>query len=162
MAEILEEPHLELRSRTAIRRPKPGERLNASVLRRFAQQGLRAFDPIRSRGLLELPTAVLKPRYQREQGYRQVRRFATPPRRAQPHAREGRTQHASCRLRAYGPDDAALTRFVQRREEPKIAKLQEIVEASEEVLTEMSRAIQSFAVPVKRMAMQDFLHTFEG
>jgi len=162
LAEILEEPHLELRSRTAIRRPKPGERLNAGVLRRFAQQGLRAFDPVRSGGLLELPTAMLN-RDTREN--RVIVRFVDLLRRRVERslirAREERNMRLA-RLRAYGPDDAALTRFVQRREEPKIAKLQEIVEASEEVLTEMSRAIRSFAVPVKRMAMQDFLHSFAG
>jgi hypothetical protein len=162
LAEILEEPHVELRNGTSIRRPKPGERLSVGVLRRFAQQGLRARDAVLLGGLLELPT-VMPNRDIRENrvivGF--IDLLQRRAERSLKRAREERDMRLG-KLHGYGPHDAALTRFVQRREGPKIAKLQEIVEASEEVVTEMRRAIGSFAVPVKRIALQDLLESFEG
>ncbi|MEZ5782378.1 MAG: hypothetical protein R3D70_12270 [Rhizobiaceae bacterium] len=58
LADILEDPHMELRQRRSIRRPRPGERLLPDVLRRFAQRGLGAREAVRTGALVELPTAM--------------------------------------------------------------------------------------------------------
>ena len=154
---------MELRNRTAIRRPRPGERLAPGVLRRFAQRGLSARDAVRSGGLLELSTATPD---QNTRENRIIVAFISLLRRrvdrSLKRAREERNMRVA-RLRSYdGSGDAALSRFIQRREKPKIAKLQEIVDACEEVMTEMRRAIRSFAVPVRRIGRRDFLYSFDG
>ncbi len=162
LAQILEEPHVELRNRTAIRRPKPGERLNARVLRRFSQQGQRARDAIRSGELLELPT-VMPTRDTRENrvivGFIDLLRRRAERRLM--YAKKDRDMRLG-KLRGYGPDDAELRNFYHRSEEPKIGKLDQIVEEFEEVVTEMRRAIRSFGVPVQRIARQYFLESFES
>ncbi|EPY00976.1 nuclease domain-containing protein [Magnetospirillum fulvum] len=162
LAEILEEPHVELRNSTTIRQPKRGERLNAGVLRRFAQQGLKARDAVRLGGLLELPTAM--PNRDTRENRAIVGFIDLLRRRVERSLRSARAERDTrlAMLRSYGPDEAALTRFVQRREEPKIAKLQEIVDASERVVAEMRSTIRSFGASVNRIARQDFLKGFEG
>lgn len=64
--------------------------------------------------------------------------------------------------RSFGNGGAALARFIQLREEPKIARLQEIVDAGEGILTEIRGGMRSFAVPVTRMTRQDFLGSFNS
>ena len=162
LAGILEEPHAELRTCSKIRRPRSGERLNSGLLRRLAQQGRGPREAVRSGRLLELPTAISDRNTLENRVL--VAFIALLHRRME---RSLRRAKAECdmrvdKLRSYGPADAALKRFVERREVPRIAKLREIVEASEEVLTEMHRAIRSLAVPVERMMQQDLLTSFES
>ncbi|HEY8594850.1 MAG TPA: nuclease domain-containing protein [Devosiaceae bacterium] len=162
VAAILEEPNVELRNRNVIRRAKPGERLKAGVLRRFAQQGLRAREAVRSGGLLELPTAI--PDRDTRENRVMVGFIDLLQRRVERSLKRARAERDMriARLRSYRANDTALKRFVERREEPKIAKLQEIIETSEGVATEMRRAIRGFEVPVKRIGLQGFLESFDS
>jgi len=162
VAEILEAPHAELRTCSAIRRPKPGERLDPGILRRFAQRGLRTRAAVRSGGLFDLPT-VVPDRDTREN--RVIVGFIDLLRqRAERGLRRAGAERDRriAGLRGYGSGDDVLTRFIQRREEPRIAKLQEIVEASEEVVTGMRRAVLSFNVPVRRIGLRGFLESLES
>lgn len=149
---ILDEPPVEFRTGTAIRRPRPGKKLNSRILRRFAQHGLGARDAVRAGGLLELPTAG----HNRNTWENRVvvafidllrRRIERSLKRA-----KAKRDMRVAKLSSYGPDAVALMHFVQRREHPKITRLQEIVDASEQVLTEMHRAVRNFSVPVKQPA----------
>lgn len=162
LADILEDPHMELRQRRSIRRPRPGERLMPDVLRRFAQRGLGAREAVRTGALVELPTAM-PDRNTRENSvivafmdmlWRRVDRSLK-------RARAERDMRLA-RKRSFGLDDAALARFIQLREEPKIARLQEIIDAGEGIVTEIRMAMRSFAVPVTRMSRQDFLGSFNS
>lgn len=162
LADILEDPHMELRQRRSIRRPRPGERLMPDVLRRFAQRGLGAREAVRTGELVELPTAM-PDRNTRENSvivafmdmlWRRVDRSLK-------RARAERDMRLA-RKPSFGLDDAALARFIQLREEPKIARLQEIIDAGEGIVTEIRRAMRSFAVPVTRMSRQDFLGSFNS
>ena len=58
IADILEDPHTELRPIQTTRQLRPGERLTRDVLRRFAQRSLSAREAVRSGGLVELATTV--------------------------------------------------------------------------------------------------------
>lgn len=162
LADILEDPHMELRQRRSIRRPRPGERMMPDVLRRFAQRGLGAREAVRTGALVELPTAM-PDRNTRENSvivafmdmlWRRVDRSLK-------RARAEREMRVA-RTRSFGLDDAALARFIQLREEPKIARLQKIIDAGEGIVTEIRRAMRSFAVPVTRMSRQDFLGSFNS
>src|SRR5690606_37346195 len=162
LAEILEDPHTELRPRQVTRQLRPGERLTPDVLRRFAYRGLASRDAVRSGGLVELATAV-QDRNTREN--RVIVAFLNLLRqRVDRSLRRARSEREMrlAQKRSYGSADAALARFIQLREDPKIARLQEIVDACEGTMTEIHRAMQSFAVPVTRMCRQDFLASFNG
>ena len=162
LADILEDPHTELRPRQVIRQLRPGERLTPDVLRRFAQRGLAARDAVQSGGLMELATAV-QDRNTCEN--RVIVAFMNLLRRRVDRSlRRARSEREMrlARKRSYGSADAALARFIQLREDPKIARLQEIIDACESTMTEIHRAMQSFAVPVTRMGRQDFLASFNG
>ncbi|QPM90123.1 nuclease domain-containing protein [Pseudooceanicola algae] len=160
LADILEDPHTELRPRQVTRQLKPGERLTPDVLRRFAHRGQTARDAVRSGGLVELSTAV-QDRNTSEN--RVIVAFMDLLRRRVDHSlRRARSEREMrlARKNGYGISDAGLARFVQLREDPKIARLQEIVDACEGTMSEIHRAMQSFAVPVTRMGRQDFLASF--
>jgi len=160
LVDILKDPHIELRQSRAIRRPRPGERFTPDVVRRFTQRGLHPRDAVRDGVPVELPTAI-PDRNTRENGA--IVAFMGPywaAGRPQPEVRSGRTRHA--KIRGVGTDDPALARFFQQREEPKIARLEEIVDAREGALTELRRAMRSFAVPVSRMGRQNLLASFNG
>ena len=58
LSDIFDEPHMELRRGLAVRRLHSGERIDGSVLRGFAQRGLRARQALRAGTLLELPTTM--------------------------------------------------------------------------------------------------------
>lgn len=161
LAKILEEPQLELRMGTTIRRLRPGERLCGGVLRRLAEKGLKARDVVRSGRLLELPSA--KPHRDTREN-RVIVSFIDLLRRRVEHSLNRATKERDMRLerlQGYGGADAALNRFVQRREEPRITRLQEIIDDSEALMIEIQRAIRSFAVPVMRFAPRDFFDCFE-
>ena len=162
IADILEDPHTELRSRQVSRQLKPGERLTPDVLRRFARSGQTARDAVRSGGLVELATAM-QDRNTREN--RVIVAFMDILRRRVDRSlRRARSEREMrlARKNSYGSADAGLDRFMQLREDPKIARLQEIVDDCEGTMTEIYRAMQSFAVPVTRMGRQDFLASFNG
>lgn len=162
LADILEDPHVELRQRGAIRRPRPGERLTPEVVQRLAQRGIGARDAVRSGELVELPTPTPE-RNTREN--RVIVAFMDLLRRRVDRALNRARAERDLRLaqkRSFGTDDAGLAWFVHLQEEPKIARLQEIVDACEGVMTEIRRAMRSFAVPVTRMDRHDFLDSFEG
>lgn len=162
LADILEDPHTELRSRQVIRQPRPGERLTPDVLRRFAHRGLAVRDAVRSGELIELSTAV-QDRNTRENQV--IVAFMDLLRRRVDRSLRRALSERDMRLartRNYGSTDAALAQFIQLREEPKIARLQEIVDACEGTMTEIYRAMQSLAVHVTRMGRQDFLASFNG
>lgn len=162
LADILEDPHMELRRRRSIRRPRPGERLVPDVLRQFAQRGLGAREAVRTGALVELPTTM--PDQNTRENRAIVAFMELLRRRIDRSLRRARAERRMrlARQRKYESDDAALARFIQLREEPKIARLQEIVETCEGVMTEIRRAMRSFAVPVTRMSRQDFLASFNG
>jgi hypothetical protein len=157
LADILGDLHTELRLRQSMRRLRPGERLMPDVLRRFKQRGLSAREAVRCGTLVELPTAT-PDRNTRENTvivafmdmlWRRVDRSLK-------RARVERDMRLA-RMHNFGPYDEALLRFLQLREGPKIARLQEIIDAGEGIVTEIRRAMQNFAVPVTRMSRQDFL-----
>lgn len=162
IADILEDPHTELRPIQTTRQLRPGERLTPDVLRRFAQRGLSAREAVRSGGLVELATTV-QVRNTRENRVL-VAFMDLLRRRVERSLRRARSEREMrlAQKRSYGSADAALARFIQLREDPKIARLQEIVDACEGTMTEIHRAMQSFAVPVTRMCRQDFLASFNG
>jgi hypothetical protein len=162
LADILEDPHTELRPCQVTRQLRPGEPLTPDVLRRFAHRGQTARDAVRSGGLMELATAV-KDRNTREN--RVIVAFMDLLRRRIDRSlRRARSEREMrlARKNSFGSADAGLARFMQLREAPKIAKLQEIVDACEGTMTEIHRAMQSFAVPVSRMGRQDFLASFNS
>ena len=131
-----------------VRRLQSGERLDRTVLRRFAERGLQAHQALRAGTLFELPTA-LPSRDTREN--RVLVAFVNILRRRVERSlarAKGERETRYARLNAYGRTDIALSRFIQLREEPKIAKLQEIIENAEVLLSEIRRAIRTFAVPV--------------
>ncbi|MGR3272774.1 nuclease domain-containing protein [Thalassococcus profundi] len=162
LADILEDPHMELRQRRSIRRPRPGERLMPDVLQRIAQRGLSAREAVRTGALVELPTAM-PDRDTRENSvivaFMDLLWWRVD--RSLKRARAERDMRLA-RKRSFGLDDAALARFIQLREEPKIARLREIIDAGEGIVTEIRRAMRSFAVPVTRMSRQDFLGSFNS
>lgn len=162
IADILEDPHTELRPIQTTRQLRPGERLTPDVLRRFAQRGLSAREAVRSGGLVELATTV-QVRNTRENRVL-VAFMDLLRRRVKRSLRRARSEREMrlAQKRSYGSADAALVRFIQLREDPKIARLREIVDACEGTMSEIHRAIQSFAVPVTRMGRQDFLASFNG
>ncbi|SHF11821.1 PD-(D/E)XK nuclease superfamily protein [Ruegeria intermedia] len=162
LADILEDPHKELRHRRSVRPLRPGERLLPDVLRRFANRGLGAREAVRSGALVELPT-VMSDRNTRENSvivafmdllWRRVDRSLK-------RARAERDMRFA-RMRSFRSDDAALARFTQLREEPKVARLQEIIDAGEGIVNEIRRGIRSFAIPVARMGRQDILDSFNS
>lgn len=162
LAEILEDPHVELRNRRMIRRPKGGDSLTPEVIRRFAQRGIGAREAVRSGGLVELLTAMPDRNTQENRAlvaFIEVLRRRVG--RSLERARAERDMRVA-KVRDPGPGDAALSRFIHRREEPKITKLQEVIDACEGVITEMNRAIINFGVPVTKMGRQDFLRIFDG
>lgn len=57
--------------------------------------------------------------------------------------------------------DVALRRFVQLREGPKIAKLEEIIDNAETLLNNIHRALRVLAVPISRMLPRDFFDCFD-
>jgi hypothetical protein len=162
LADILEDPHVELRQRRAIRRPRPKERLTPDVVRLFAQRGRGVRVAVQSGPLVELLTATPD---QNTRENRVIVAFMDLLRRrvdrSLKRARAERDMRLARKL-SFGTEDAALARFIRMREEPKIARLQEIVDACEGVMTEIRRAMRSFAVPVTRMGRQDFLDSFDG
>lgn len=162
LADILEEPHMELRQRRSIRRPRPGERLSPGILRRFVQRGLGAREAVRSGELVELPTAV--PDQNTPENRVIVAFMDILWRRVDRSLKRARTERDMrlARKSSFGTDDAALARFIQLREEPKIARLQEIVDAGEGIVTGIRRAMRSFAAPITRMGRQDFLASFNS
>lgn len=159
LVEILEEPKVEFRMGIAIRRLKPGERLHGDVLRHFSKQGLKAHEALRSGKLLDLPTAVPS-RDTREN--RVIVAFIDLLRcrakRSLVLARKERDMRLAL-LHAHGSHE--LNHFMRRREEPKITKLQEVVEVSEALLLEMQKVIRCFAVPVMHIVPRDFFESFE-
>ena len=162
LADILEDPQMELRQRRLIRRPRPGERLTPAILRRFVQRGLGVREAVRFGALVELPTMVPD---QNTQENRVIVAFLDLLwRRVDRSLKRARTERNMrlARKGNFGSDDAALARFFQLREEPKIARLQEIVDAGEGIVTEIRRAMRSFAAPVTRMGRQNFLASFNS
>ena len=111
-------------------------------MRRIAERGLKAREALRAGDLLELPT-VRQCRDTRENrilaGFINLLRRRV--KRSLARAKEERDMRLA-RLNAHGSLDVALSRFVQLREGPKIAKLKDIVEDSESLLSEMRRATQ--------------------
>ena len=158
---IFDEPHMELRTSSTVRRLHSGERLDGRVLREFAQRGLRVRQALRTGTLLELPTALPSRDTLENRAIvafidllcRRVERSLT-------RAREERVMRTAS-ITVHGEADSALRRFVQLREEPKIAKLQEVIESAETLLNNMRRAIRVFAVPVSRMLPRDFFDGFD-
>ncbi len=161
LAEILENPHMELHNGISIRRPKPGERLRADALKRFAQRGLTAREAVRTGGMFELPSRMPSPDTRENRiivGFIDLLRRRVE--RGRVRAGQERDMR-SARLSAAGQSEA-MRNFLQRREEPKIEKLQEIIENSEELSSGMLRAIRSFALPARRFAPHDFFDSFES
>lgn len=161
VAEILEDPHIELQNRKAVRRPTSGERLSPKVVQQFLNRGLSVREAIRTGELVEL--SKVAPGKNTYENRAIVAFIDLLRRRVDRSLRRARAERDSrvARVRDAGLDDRAISRFISRREEPKIAKLQEVVEACEEIMLEMRRAIRSFAVPVTRMGRQEFLNCFD-
>ncbi|WP_434619872.1 nuclease domain-containing protein [Tabrizicola sp. M-4] len=162
IADILEDPHTELRPMQITRPLRPGERLTPDVVQRFAHRGLTARDAVRSGRLVELATSE-QVRNTRENRVL-VAFMDLLRRRVERSLRRARSEREMrlAQKRSYGSADAALARFIELREDPKIARLQEIVDACEGTMTEVHRAMQSFSVPVTRMGRQGFLASFNG
>ena len=161
LSDIFDEPHMELRRGLAIRRLHSGERLDGSVLRGFAQRGLQARRALRTGTLLKLQT-TLHSRDTLEN--RAIIAFIDLLRRrverSLVRAKEERGMRVAS-IAIHQETDFALKRFVQLREGPKIAKLQEVIENAETLLNNMRRALRIIAVPASRMLPRDFFDGFD-
>lgn len=161
LVDILEEPYIELRSSTTIRRIKPGEKFKPINLQYFVQLGLRNHDVIHSDRLFVLPTTMPDRNVQENKvviGFIDILRRRME--RSLKRARSERDQCISC-LYNDENNNATLKRFLQRREEPKITKLQEIIESSEVVISEMRRIMYGFSIPVKVVSREKIFKCFE-
>ncbi len=160
LSDVFDEPHLELRRGLAVRMLHSGERLDASVLRGFAHRGLRPRQALRTGTLLELPTALpSRDTLENRTIVAFIDLLCRRVERSLMRAREERDTRAAS-IAVHGETGSALRRFFQLREAPKIAKLQEVIDSAETLLTNMRRAIRVFAVPVSRMLPRDFFDGF--
>jgi PD-(D/E)XK nuclease superfamily protein len=157
MAEIIEEPESKFERRTLVSRLRGGERLDGTVMRRFAERGLRARQAFRTGLLLQVSTALpTRNTCENKVLVAFVNILCVRVERCLTRAKDERDMRYS-RLIVHPRKDVALRKFVRKREEPKIAKLQEIIENAEVMLGEMRRAIGTLAVPVRRMSPRDLV-----
>ena len=161
LSDIVDEPHMELQKGLSIRRFHSGDPIDGSVLRGFAQRGLQIRQALRAGTLLELPTALHSRNTLENRTIvafidllcRRVERCLLCAKREQ--------DMRSASIAIHRKTSFALERFIQLREEPKIAKLQEVIESAETLLNNMRRAVRVLAVPVRQMLPRDFFDGFD-
>ena len=146
LTSVLDAPITMLVSRDLVRRLRPNERVNPRFLRHLTSNGRPAKRALREGLVLALPTMSTTddvPENRVIVGFVELLRKRVLRSRA---VAEDECWKIRSRLQSYSETDAALHKFVLRREGPKLSKLVETIAVTTSLAAEMSHMIQQFGI----------------
>lgn len=162
LGSILAEPHVEACVYTAIRQLKLGEKFHPILFQHISKRGIANRRSTRSLGPIPLPTTILSRDTSENRIILEFIKLLI--RRANHSLRFAKEEHRTLvdNSRSYVGRNKGIDKFFRLRDQPKIEKLQEIIEKSENLVEHMKRVIDRFALPDVYSEFQDFFRTFES
>jgi hypothetical protein len=144
LSQILESPVINMESETLVRRRRPGERVENKTLRRLAASGV-SVKRMKQVGLvLALPTMTATTDTLEN---RVIAGFIDLLRTRLLRSRDVATrehQAVKSKMNRYAESEPDLHNFIQRRETPRISKLEKTIEMIDRLVVEISRTKQYF------------------